>query len=135
MTKEVKHWEPENTALGYNMRPGSGGSFVLRSDYAALERECERLRLHNSNLEIVQTASMGLSGQIKSAASALGFDPAGDDSALDHLIGLARANKAALLQVEALRELLDEVMGYAVKLEPIPSFVIDRIDAALQAKP
>ena len=64
--------------------------YVLAADYDRLEQECERLRVRISNLEIVQSASIGVSGMIKSAASELGFDPAVDESALDYLIERAR---------------------------------------------
>ncbi|WP_241091025.1 hypothetical protein [Pseudomonas syringae] len=57
-----------------------------------------------ANLELCQTASLGVSGIIKSAASELGFDAAGEDSALDCLIGLARKAGALRAECEALRK-------------------------------
>lgn len=36
MNHEVKRWEPENTIVGYNMRPCTDGSFVLAVEYDAL---------------------------------------------------------------------------------------------------
>ncbi|WP_448679971.1 hypothetical protein [Pseudomonas nicosulfuronedens] len=41
---DVKRWEPENTFLGYNMRPDAEGSFVLHDAYAKLEAEAQALR-------------------------------------------------------------------------------------------
>ncbi|OBY90493.1 hypothetical protein A6723_019475 [Pseudomonas sp. AU11447] len=40
----VQRWEPENTFLGYNMRPDLEGSFVLHDHYAKLEAEAQALR-------------------------------------------------------------------------------------------
>ncbi|MDU8454837.1 hypothetical protein [Pseudomonas syringae group sp. J254-4] len=57
-----------------------------------------------ANLELCQTASLGVSGIIKSAASELGFDAVGEDSALDYLIGLARSAAALRAECEALRK-------------------------------
>ncbi|MFH7456922.1 hypothetical protein RA277_30040, partial [Pseudomonas syringae pv. tagetis] len=54
-------------------------------------------------LEVCQAASLGLSGIIKSAASELGFDAAGEDSALDYMIGMARSAPALRAESEALR--------------------------------
>lgn len=42
------------------------------------------------NLRTVQRASFNASGQIKAAASELGFNPAQEKGALEYLIGLAR---------------------------------------------
>lgn len=42
------------------------------------------------NLRTVQRASFNASGQIKAAASELGFNPAQEEGALEYLIGLAR---------------------------------------------
>lgn len=41
---EVKRWEPENTIVGFNMRPDAEGSFVLHDAYAKLEAEAQALR-------------------------------------------------------------------------------------------
>ncbi|WP_205896248.1 hypothetical protein [Pseudomonas multiresinivorans] len=41
---DVKRWEPENTIVGYNMRPDPEGSFVLHEHYAKLEAEAQALR-------------------------------------------------------------------------------------------
>ncbi|MBX6410045.1 MoxJ protein, partial [Pseudomonas syringae pv. tomato] len=62
----------------------------LKTVYEAYERVNAGLNQRIANLELCQTASLGVSGIIKSAASEMGFDAAGEDSALDHLIGLAR---------------------------------------------
>lgn len=74
--------------------------FIAAANPAAVLELIQRI----ANLELCQTASLGVSGIIKSAASELGFDAAGEDSALDHLIGLARAAAALRAECEALRK-------------------------------
>ncbi|WP_255302358.1 MULTISPECIES: hypothetical protein [Pseudomonas syringae group] len=82
----------------------------LKTGYEAYERVNAGLNQRIANLELCQTASLGVSGIIKSAASELGFDAAGEDSALDHLIGLARSASALRVENEALRKSLCDVM-------------------------
>lgn len=41
---DVKRWEPENTIVGYNMKPGAGGSFVLSCDYDAMKSRLDNMR-------------------------------------------------------------------------------------------
>ena len=50
---EVKRWEPENTIVGYNMRPDPEGSFVLYDHYAKLEAEAKALREQNTKYHAV----------------------------------------------------------------------------------
>ncbi|MFA0967388.1 hypothetical protein [Pseudomonas amygdali] len=76
----------------------------LKTGYEAYERVNAGLNQRIANLELCQTASLGVSGIIKSAASELGFDAAGEDSALDYLIGLARSAAALRAECEALRK-------------------------------
>ncbi|MDG6423744.1 hypothetical protein QCD74_09370 [Pseudomonas syringae pv. actinidiae] len=76
----------------------------LKTGYEAYERVNTELTQRIANLELCQTASLGVSGIIKSAASELGFDAAGEDSALDYLIGLARSAAALRAECEALRK-------------------------------
>ncbi|WP_024666526.1 hypothetical protein [Pseudomonas syringae] len=75
----------------------------LKTGYEAYERVNDELAQRIANLELCQTASLGVSGIIKSAASELGFDAAGEDSALDYLIGLARSAAELRAECEALR--------------------------------
>ncbi|MCJ2375161.1 hypothetical protein [Pseudomonas sp. RGM 3321] len=75
----------------------------LKTGYEAYERVNAELTQRIANLELCQKASLGVSGIIRSAASELGFDAAGEDSALNHLIGLARAAAALRAECEALR--------------------------------
>ncbi|MFA0929001.1 hypothetical protein RA263_14655 [Pseudomonas syringae pv. tagetis] len=76
----------------------------LKTGYEAYERVNAGLNQRIANLELCQAASLGVSGIIKSAASELGFDAAGEDSALDYLIGLARSAAALRAECEALRK-------------------------------
>ncbi|OSN39540.1 hypothetical protein [Pseudomonas syringae] len=76
----------------------------LKTGYEAYERMNAELTQRIANLELCQTASLGVSGIIKSAASELGFDAAGEDSALDYLIELARKAGALRAECEALRK-------------------------------
>ncbi|KPB36758.1 hypothetical protein [Pseudomonas amygdali] len=76
----------------------------LKTGYEAYERVNAELTQRIANLELCQTASLGVSGIIKSAASELGFDAASEDSALDYLIGLARKAGALRADCEALRK-------------------------------
>ncbi|RMV03392.1 coiled-coil domain-containing protein [Pseudomonas syringae group genomosp. 3] len=80
----------------------------LKTGYEAYERVNAELNQRIANLELCQTASLGVSGIIKSAASELGFDAAGEDSALDHLIGLARSAAELRAECEALRDDLEQ---------------------------
>ncbi|WP_440062614.1 hypothetical protein ACTACQ_05255 [Pseudomonas syringae] len=75
----------------------------LKTGYEAYERVNAELNQRIANLELCQTASLGVSGIIKSAASEQGFDAAGEDSALDYLIGLARSAAALRAECETLR--------------------------------
>ncbi|MEQ4192112.1 hypothetical protein [Pseudomonas amygdali] len=80
----------------------------LKTGYEAYERVNAELTQRIANLELCQTASLGVSGIIKSAASELGFNAAGEDSALDYLIGLARKAGALRAECEALRDDLEQ---------------------------
>lgn len=60
MSKEVKRWEPEDTIVGYNMRPCADGSFVLADDYdallaerGALKKDAERARMRVKELDLL----------------------------------------------------------------------------------
>ncbi len=55
MSKEVKRWEPENTIVGYNMRPCADGSFVLADAYDALLEENKKLRQMTSEKVVNST--------------------------------------------------------------------------------
>ena len=76
----------------------------LKTGYEAYERVNAELKQKVANLEVCQTASLGMSGIIKCVAGELGFDTAGEDSAQDYLIGLARKASELKAENEALRE-------------------------------
>uniref|UniRef100_A0AAU6W4K0 Initiation-control protein YabA n=1 Tax=Pseudomonas phage Aurca01 TaxID=3138527 RepID=A0AAU6W4K0_9VIRU len=108
-----KHWENESNnvqALMAEVSKITAENAGLKTGYEAYERVNAGLNQRIANLELCQTASLGVSGIIKSAASELGFDAAGEDSALDHLIGLARSASALRVENEALRKSLCDVM-------------------------
>ncbi|KTC28024.1 MoxJ protein [Pseudomonas sp. ICMP 19500] len=76
----------------------------LRTGYEAYERVNAELKQKVANLEVCQTVSLGMSGIIKCVAGELGFDAAGEDSAQDYLIGLARRASELKAENEALRK-------------------------------
>ncbi|WP_238418311.1 hypothetical protein [Pseudomonas cannabina] len=115
----------------------------LKTGYEAYERVNAELTQRIANLELCQTASLGVSGIIKSAASELGFDAAGEDSALDYLIGLARsaaecevlrkpllAAREFIMHEAEVRGLLDENNEVSFR-HPRRHATIAAIDAAL----
>lgn len=65
------------------------------------------LLLEIENLRAVQCASFHASGQIKAAASELGFNPAQEEGALEYLIGLA-SRKPPVVRLPAAPELPEE---------------------------
>lgn len=76
----------------------------LKTGYEAYERVNAELKQKVANLEVCQTVSLGMSGIIKCVAGELGFDAAGEDSAQDYLIGLARRASELKAENEALRK-------------------------------
>ena len=76
----------------------------LKTGYEAYERVNAELEQKVANLEVCQTASLGMSGVIKCVAGELGFDASGEDSAQDYLIGLARQASGLKAECEALRK-------------------------------
>ena len=76
----------------------------LMTGYEAYERVNAELKQKVANLEVCQTVSLGMSGIIKCVAGELGFDAAGEDSAQDYLIGLARRASELKAENEALRK-------------------------------
>ncbi|MBM1212954.1 MoxJ protein, partial [Pseudomonas syringae] len=91
----------------------------LKTVYEAYERVNAGLNQRIANLELCQTASLGVSGIIKSAASEMGFDAAGEDSALDHLIGLARSAAALRAENEALKKRLAPMDNFNRQQVPV----------------
>ncbi|CAI8907940.1 hypothetical protein U2237_11100 [Pseudomonas syringae pv. tomato] len=91
----------------------------LKTGYEAYERVNAELTQRIANLELCQTASLGVSGIIKSAASELGFDAAGEDSALDYLIGLARSAAALRAENEALKKRLAPMDNFNRQQVPV----------------
>ncbi|WP_057712098.1 hypothetical protein [Pseudomonas lactis] len=80
----------------------------LKTGYEAYKRVNAELKQKVANLEICQTASLGMSGIIKCVAGELGFDAAGEDSAQDYLIVLARKASEFKAENEALRKDADK---------------------------
>ena len=76
----------------------------LKTGYEAYERVNAELKQKVANFEVCQTVSLGMSGIIKCVAGELGFDAAGEDSAQDYLIGLARRASELKAENEALRK-------------------------------
>jgi hypothetical protein len=102
------------------------------SDYAiTLTEAVEELRAQSAPAEVAQGEAVKVAGYQYTSSGGLGgkwnYDP---------LMTVAQHNRIVAAMAPPspdaeLVELLTQVMGYAVKLEPIPSFVIDRIDAKL----
>lgn len=84
----------------------------LKTGYEAYERVNAELKQIVANLEVCQTASLGMSGIIKCLAGELGFDAAGEDSAHDYLIGLARQANGLKAENEALRKRIDDMSPF-----------------------
>jgi hypothetical protein len=84
-TEPVAWYHPESHGLR-SITGAEERAFISAANPAAILALLNELQ----NLRTVQRASFNASGQIKAAASELGFNPAQEEGALEYLIGLAR---------------------------------------------
>ena len=102
--KKIAGWfDPLSDRLWQEVEALQAQVAGLKTGYEAYERVNAEMKQKVANLEVCQTASLGISGIIKCVAGELGFDAAGEDSAHDYLIGLARQANGLKAECEGLR--------------------------------